>query len=489
MQDTAEDSLPTPAGAEATPRITTKTQKRIIDEERRFLIDELFFSTTDEHGVIRHGNEVFSRIAGIEPERLYGSPHSIIRHPDMPRVVFKLLWEAIQNGRTIAAYVKNLASDGRHYWVLAVVMPSTDGYLSVRLKPSSVIFPKVVELYARLREIEREIEQKPKQREAAMKASALELQSKLSELGFASYDDFMREALSVELCSRQEIMRKDHLRRTQKGSPQSVQQSTNETSEFAPAICSCVQVDALLQDVFDRLDEFKSISLRLGEKSVGILDSADTIRILAMNAAIAANKLGPRAGTLRVVSESLGSVSKESSDVINELASHLQSVVSMLNQLIFDVAATKLQSEISLVFMSELGSDAGLDKNDRVMASVRTLFEQMSSRVQYVFENLAQATLRMNELESPLENLDSNNRTLRFIQFTGKKESSGWSEAHEFAVVLEEVPALIAKTKEECDWLNQSIQQLMTHLNELATQQNKFAAHLGSLNRLTTSLD
>ncbi len=90
------------------------------DLEVPFDFDELFFSRTDKRGKIRSGNSVFHRISRFEWDELLGKPHNVIRHPDMPRGVFWLMWERIRRGLPTSAYVKNRAKDGRHYWVYAI---------------------------------------------------------------------------------------------------------------------------------------------------------------------------------------------------------------------------------------------------------------------------------------------------------------------------------------------------------------------------------
>jgi len=92
--------------------------------ESHFGDDEIIVSKTDPRGVITYANEIFIRVSGYSEEELLGAPHSILRHPAMPRCVFKLLWDTIQGGREIFAYVVNLAKTGNHYWVLAHVTPS-----------------------------------------------------------------------------------------------------------------------------------------------------------------------------------------------------------------------------------------------------------------------------------------------------------------------------------------------------------------------------
>ncbi len=83
--------------------------------------NELIISRTDLKGVITYVNDTFAKISGYEPNELIGKPHSIIRHPDMPKSLFKDLWETIQAGKTWEGYVKNLRKDRGYYWVFARV--------------------------------------------------------------------------------------------------------------------------------------------------------------------------------------------------------------------------------------------------------------------------------------------------------------------------------------------------------------------------------
>lgn len=163
--------------------------------EAPFNLDEVFFSRTDARGVIESGNYVFRRVAHYEWDRLLGAPHKIIRHPDMPRAVFWLLWDTIKQGRPIGAYVKNRAEDGLFYWVFAVVMPNGDGYLSARIKPTSPLFRSVEKEYAALREVELTEKIEPEE-------SARRLLARLAEHGFPTYAEFAAHALSEELTAR-----------------------------------------------------------------------------------------------------------------------------------------------------------------------------------------------------------------------------------------------------------------------------------------------
>jgi PAS domain S-box-containing protein len=154
--------------------------------------DDFIVSKTDLKGIITYGNRTFIQMSGYSEDELLGSPHNILRHPDMPRVVFKLLWDTIQARREISAYVKNLAKDGSFYWVWANVTPSFDragsliGYYSVRRKPRPEAIQVVDGLYRTLLEAER----KAGDGQAGLKASLAILNQTLEQKGM-SYEVFV----------------------------------------------------------------------------------------------------------------------------------------------------------------------------------------------------------------------------------------------------------------------------------------------------------
>jgi len=95
--------------------------------ERFFDEDDIIVSKTDLKGRLTYANRTFLRLASMTEEETLGAPHSVIRNPTMPRCIFHLLWETIQKGEEIFAYVVNRSKNGDHYWVLAHVTPSVDG--------------------------------------------------------------------------------------------------------------------------------------------------------------------------------------------------------------------------------------------------------------------------------------------------------------------------------------------------------------------------
>ena len=172
----------------------------IIDEPvDGFEIQDLFMSRTDHRGVILSGNDTFQRLSGFDWPELIGTPHRLIRHPEMPKAAFHLLWEALEKGEPFGAYVKNRAKDGRYYWVFAAAVPVEDGYLSVRLKPTSPILETVQGLYSDLLNAERNDALSPEQ-------SAALAEDRITGLGYRNYHAFMGYALGVEIAARCEAL-------------------------------------------------------------------------------------------------------------------------------------------------------------------------------------------------------------------------------------------------------------------------------------------
>ncbi|MDX1781796.1 MAG: PAS domain-containing protein [Thalassovita sp.] len=165
-----------------------------------FGVEEMFFSKTDERGVIEDFNSVFVRISGFSGDELHGAPHKILRHPDMPKAVFWLLWNGLRNGQAVGAYVKNKTKDGKYYWVFALAAPVTGGYFSVRIKPTSDMHSQVVALYKEIRAAE--LAEK-----VSAEDSAKRLLHRLQDLGFPNYGWFQSAAYSLEFAARRRALK------------------------------------------------------------------------------------------------------------------------------------------------------------------------------------------------------------------------------------------------------------------------------------------
>lgn len=160
--------------------------------ERSFDADEFIVTKTDTKGLITYANSVFLRVSAITLEEAIGQPHNLVRHPDMPRGVYKLLWDTISHGHEVFAYVNNLAADGANYWVFAHVTPTIDtngkitGYHSNRRKPSPAALSIIKPIYRQMRDAERNISNGNQAAEASLR----QLTSRLRNEGL-NYDQFI----------------------------------------------------------------------------------------------------------------------------------------------------------------------------------------------------------------------------------------------------------------------------------------------------------
>ncbi len=164
----------------------------LTGNERFFDKDELIVSKTDTKGRITYANKVFLRVAQYTEAELLGKPHSIIRHPEMPRCVFRFLWDRIADKHEVFAYVINRCKNGDHYWVFAHVTPTIDshgriiGYHSSRRVPNENALEVIKPLYQELLTIE----QKHRTPREQWQASLPVLVGKLESMGL-SYDELI----------------------------------------------------------------------------------------------------------------------------------------------------------------------------------------------------------------------------------------------------------------------------------------------------------
>jgi len=175
-------------------RVFKLTEKNITPQniESTFGDDEIIVSKTNLKGHITYVNDVFCRLAEMPEEKALGAPHSIIRHPDMPRTIFYFLWQQIEAKKEIFAYVKNMSMTGKYYWVFAHVTPTIDangntvGYHSSRRSALPAQKSAITDLYGKILEVER----KHSNRKQGMDAGVAFVSDLLKQNG-VSYDEFV----------------------------------------------------------------------------------------------------------------------------------------------------------------------------------------------------------------------------------------------------------------------------------------------------------
>jgi len=136
----------------------TPTNHEIKLSKKRYIV-----SKTDTKGIIEYGNDYFTEISGYTQEEFIGKPHNLVRHPDMPRVIFKMMWERIKTGNNILAVVKNLSKDGSYYWVITEFEPKVDpvshniiSHTAFRKAAPQKAIDTMIPIYNKLLELEEE---------------------------------------------------------------------------------------------------------------------------------------------------------------------------------------------------------------------------------------------------------------------------------------------------------------------------------------------
>ncbi|MDF1873834.1 chemotaxis protein [Vannielia sp.] len=254
---------------------TEPNTKRPRSGEAPFDFEEVFFSRTDERGVIQSGNKVFQRVTDHSWEKLLGASQNLTRHPDMPKGFFHLFRERLKNGRMASGYVKNLAADGLHYWVFALSSPlPSGGFISVQVKPTSYNFANVQAEYAIVRKREQE-------EDLSGEESGAIFVERLKELGFADFEHFMASSLAQELSARDEKLGRGR----------------NLQGEQFSAISKAVR-DAITH-------------------TNALCETFRAIEAVPHNMRILASRLEASGGPIAAISSNYGSMSREISDWVN----------------------------------------------------------------------------------------------------------------------------------------------------------------------------
>ena len=128
--------------------------------------EEVFFdgrsliSETDTKGIITYVKRKFTEMSGYSKDEAIGQPHSLLRHPDMPKAAFEQMWKVIQDGKIWEGYVKNLRKDGKFYWVIVNIIPKKDemgeviGYIASRKVPERIRIQSIEQQYKQMIEEE-----------------------------------------------------------------------------------------------------------------------------------------------------------------------------------------------------------------------------------------------------------------------------------------------------------------------------------------------
>ena len=362
----------------------------MILEDGFFGSDELFFSRTDQLGKIISGNNIFQRVSGFDWEEMLGRPHNIVRHDDMPRAVFFVIWSLLKKKMPVGGYVKNKTKNGKFYWVFSLILPFNDEFVSIRFKPSTKILEVTEKLYGEIRLDEKEVKRLPND-------SAEKLLIKLKSLGFESYEDFMWHAFMMEMNSWTGI-KKDEL--------------TNQSNQMLAEL----------------LEQGKGI----GKVSDSIIQECSKNIYLSLNLNIEALKLG-------TTGASLGRVSEQFQKMISEIQSEIKifsEIAIKINKTMKDnqflVYSSNLIDQMVYFFdTSEKGSEHINTSKESVI--LNDLSNGYNESVKESFQTLITI---INQLCKSTENLLTIINGLEVVRITGKIEMARIDDSQKIFTTL-----------------------------------------------------
>lgn len=341
--------------------------------ESTFKFSELFFSQTDLKGSILEWNDVFQRVSEYGSEELRYKPHNLIRHQDMPRAVFYLLWKYLQNGQPVGAFVKNKSKSGKYYWVFALAMPVQNGYLSVRIKPGGDLLNIIEKEYSDLRKIELAQKISPEK-------SAEILISRIEKMGFEDYSHFMSDALINQMLNRQR----------EQGHPESVN---------------------LL-----KIQEAKKISSDILNITEKIINSFSMNEFVPLNLEIYSQQIGSDAATISVVANQYQSMTTEISEAIEKFKNSSIEVNKKMRDCQFKVGSASLLHEI----YTYLKSNNHINSEEK---SEYDLIENLAKQyLKQAFEQISITSQIVDEFIKNCAHLNTLGIGLELVRITGKIE-------------------------------------------------------------------
>lgn len=356
----------------------------------------------------------------------------------MPRAAFALLWSNLHAGRSFAGYVKNMAKDGRYYWVFVVAEPaSNQRFLSVRFKPSTPLLGTVAGLYAQMIAAENAVIRDGGKEKDAIDASLQIAVEALKSLGFPDYDSFAQLALSHEMKAHQEQLALGN------------HQATNQITQL-----------------FKQLEGFVHFNATLQEKTAAVHLIADDFRSHAINVSISAHRYGPSGKGLSVVAGFLGESSVEMAQSTQDLQKNIKEILFVIDTVNSQVSIAHLQMEM----IGFLKAEIVVAKSEHDADQLKTLVECFSGSANEAFAALS-------SLQNIIAQLQSNHTTMSNIalkiemsQVLGLTETTRIPDAAMLVSMFSEVRVKLDTMRSYLDKIAEVMEQLSNLANTTSSQ-------------------
>ncbi|MBX2987149.1 MAG: methyl-accepting chemotaxis protein [Bdellovibrionaceae bacterium] len=441
--------------------------------ESPFGFHEFFFSTTNARGVIRYGNDVFVRVSDYPKDQILGAPHSIVRHPDMPRSVFKVFWDTLKSGNAIGAYVKNLSANGSYYWVFAFAFPIEDGYLSIRFKPSSEIFKAVQSIYKEVRSFEAENND--------LGASERLLIEKIQSQGFKDYEDFMVKAVIAELNSR--TVRAADLE----------SKTFDQENEHGRAIAEYSKKTlATLTEMFVGTKSFQNTNKIITETVESLGQGFRNLKLISLNMTVAAAKFGDIAAGLGVVSQEFSTLSTEIETQLKNLDSFAEQLSKTIQQCTFRISALNSQMLMVDFFVKEAlqkmnSSDDAFTEMNENKKDFSTLFREYATKMG---EEVSSLMSDASGIEKNVEEVRRLVTGLEVIRQIGGIESARVDEIKRvFNHYLDEMNNFVALLRKSTANVSTEVRDLRSRCSFIVDQSGKIAGDVQKIFDLAATVN
>ena len=435
-----------------------------IAMESPFAIDEVFFSKTDPKSLIQYGNKTFYETAKYTVKELVGKPHNIVRHPDMPKAIFKLLWQYIKADKPFAGYVKNMAKDGSYYWVYAIVFPifhkqSKEGYFSVRIKPTTKFFDIAKSLYAKMHALEEKGESSEKL-----------LFETLQELGYKSYDDFMIDALMQEFEAKEQYF---------------VIDLTNVISRY-PSLRILYEntknAETIAASIYKKIAFFLKLSTTLEEQFSAISQITDDLSLIALNSSIESHKIGSLGASFTVVSHEIKKDSERISRYIVELHKNIEQSISTIKQSVLYLLSLHIQIFATLYYIKEI-----IESQTCIEGECANRLNDLLSLMHYSSKKITQLSKKLeNDLHKTLSFINKIERLIKelhYIQVNGLIEAFKLTD-EKFTIIFKQVQSLVDNTSKILEQVSPMINTSLTYTHEIHLGINEIEYLLSNIEKL-----
>lgn len=350
-------------------------------------VDELFFSTTDRRGVIRSANSVFVRLSQYPRDEIVGAPHNLVRHPDMPAGVFRIMWDRLRAGLPMAAYVLNRSRSGETYAVFSTIVPISDGFLSVRAAPcADDLWRAVTTLYDEVRELETNAIAGGANRATAAEAGARALGSGLASIGFPTFDSFVRYVVPAEAAAR------------------AVRTTTTDRpyldGDLAAMVDGADVVTGELARLLARLDIFGALAAALGEAAGQARGTIASLLEVTKVAAQASATVSESAPVLGRAAHGLSQVTSETAASIEYMAAELARVRRGLLELRFRIGLTQLHNDMVTTFALEVAAG---DAHEAGLADLPMLAQALAEEIAGLETSLTAVNAALHTVSARIE--------------------------------------------------------------------------------------